>query len=134
LFTSNYHYVYRDVKFVGSPAEASAARCSIEVVSAPGRVVGTHNGDDACHEPDVAPWHSAFGGLVRAIVNLTEHTDQRLRHIDRDVARLQLASDDAPPLRTIEVVARSAGLESGRATIGVSTDERYGVLAVAALR
>jgi hypothetical protein len=26
LFTSNYHYVYRDVKLVGSPAEASAAR------------------------------------------------------------------------------------------------------------
>jgi hypothetical protein len=26
LFTSNYHYVYRDVKLVGSPDEASAAR------------------------------------------------------------------------------------------------------------
>jgi hypothetical protein len=27
LSTSNYHYVYRDLKLVGIPDEASAARC-----------------------------------------------------------------------------------------------------------
>ena len=36
------------------------------VVSGPGRIVGAHNGDPQCHEPNQVPWHSAYHGLVRA--------------------------------------------------------------------
>lgn len=97
------------------------------------RGTGTHNGDDACHESDVAPRHSAFGGLVRAIVQVTEHTDTRLRGIDRDTAHVRLVkSSDKGRERAIEVEAHSDGLTSGSVTIGVTTDERHSVLAVAA--
>lgn len=117
----------------GATVVSSSANVSFSIVSGPGRVIGTHNGDDACHEPDVAPWHSAFGGLVRAIVQVTEHTDARLRDIDRDVAHVRLVDpSDGVNDRSIQIVASSDGLTSGHVTIDVSTDERHSVLAVAA--
>jgi hypothetical protein len=44
---------------------------SFRVVSGPGSVQGTGNGDPHCHEPNNAPWHSAYHGLVRAVVRVT---------------------------------------------------------------
>ncbi|KAL1520787.1 hypothetical protein AB1Y20_022351 [Prymnesium parvum] len=44
---------------------------SFRVVSGPGVVQGAHNGDPHCHEPNNAPWHSAYHGLVRAVVRVT---------------------------------------------------------------
>eukprot|EP01052_Picozoa_sp_SAG31_P002772 SAG31_NODE_100_length_25264_cov_38.715359_7_plen_71_part_00 len=65
---------------------------------------------------------------------MTAHTDARLRNIDRDVAHVRLvdSSDAEVHGRSIEVVASSDGLTSGHVSIGVSTDERHAVLAVAA--
>merc|ERR1712072_919464 len=44
---------------------------SFRVVSGPGFVQGTGNGDPHCHEPNNAPWHSAYHGLVRAVIRVT---------------------------------------------------------------
>jgi len=44
---------------------------SFRVVSGPGIVQGTHNGDPHCHEPNNAAWHSAYHGLVRAVIRVT---------------------------------------------------------------
>lgn len=38
---------------------------TFQVISGPGIVQGTGNGDPHCHEPNNAPWHSAYHGLVR---------------------------------------------------------------------
>ena len=45
---------------------------TFEIVSGPGRIVGAHNGDPQCHEPNQVAWHSAYHGLVRAVVMTTE--------------------------------------------------------------
>ena len=37
-------------------------------VRGPGKIVGTANGDPACHEPDQAPWHRAFFGYCMVLV------------------------------------------------------------------
>ena len=44
---------------------------TFRVVSGPGRIQGTANGDPHCHEPLNAPWNSAYHGLVRAVVRVT---------------------------------------------------------------
>ena len=91
----------------GTTVFESTANVTFEVVSGPGRVVGSHNGDDQTHEPDLGAWHSAFGGLVRGIVKVTEHSDSRLGGIDRDVAHVKLAEEmeQEEQERMIEVVA-----------------------------
>lgn len=44
---------------------------TFRVVSGPGVVQGTGNGDPHCHEPNNAPWHSAYHGLVRGVIKVT---------------------------------------------------------------
>jgi hypothetical protein len=38
---------------------------SFAVTGGPGRVLATHNGDNACHEPNHASWHSTYAGENR---------------------------------------------------------------------
>ena len=40
------------------------------VLSGPGFVQGTGNGDPHSQEPNNAPWHTAYHGLVRAVVRV----------------------------------------------------------------
>jgi hypothetical protein len=44
---------------------------TFRVVSGPGRVQGTHNGDPHAHARNDAPSHAAYHGLVRAVVRVT---------------------------------------------------------------
>jgi hypothetical protein len=108
-----------------------------------GRVIGSHNGDVQNHEPNDAPWHSAYHGLVRGIVQVTTNSAgpawhrHRLAQIDTDHApRTKLdASSDASEsdASAIVVEASSPGLPSVRVSIAVSTDpSKDGVLATAA--
>ena len=56
-------------------ATEDSSNITFTVLSGPGRVLATHNGDNRCHEPNHASWHSAFNGLVRAIIQVKEqHT------------------------------------------------------------
>jgi hypothetical protein len=54
----------------GTVVDSSTANITFEVTAGPGRVLATHNGDDQCHEPNNANWHSAYVGLVRAIIQV----------------------------------------------------------------
>jgi len=43
-------------------------------ISGPGKILGLGNGDPSSHEPDKATERKAFNGLVRAIVQATQHS------------------------------------------------------------
>eukprot|EP01051_Picozoa_sp_SAG22_P005553 SAG22_NODE_333_length_12162_cov_11.415237_5_plen_715_part_00 len=117
------------VDTAGTLVFGSTANITFEVTNGPGRMIGTHNGDDQCHEPDLAPWHSAFGGLIRGIVKVTRHSDARLSSIDRESAQVTLVGTEP---EAITVVARSPGLKTATVTIAVSTNEMHSPLAAAA--
>jgi len=128
----------------GYTVGTSSANISFTVGAGPGRVIATANGDNACHEPNHAPWHSAFNGLARAFVQVTEHHTgsvaerARLAGIDTEIAHTKvvhhpshMAAVKAPS--SITVVATSAGLKSATVEIPVSADSAvHGVLAAAA--
>lgn len=123
----------------GVKVESSTANISFAVASGPGRVLATHNGDNTCHEPNHASWHSAFVGLARAIVQVTEHRigtpEQRARlaEIDRESAHTRVVGGTLGPSgsSSIVVVASSPGLASATVEIPVSTEEQHSVLAAA---
>ena len=104
----------------------------------PGRVIATHNGDNACHEPNHGSWHSAYAGLVRGIVQVTEHRAGSVRErallaaISVDVAHTAVPLDDADSApSSITVVASSPGLASATVQIPVSAQPQHSVLATA---
>ena len=111
------------------------------IVSGPGRIIGVGNGDPFCHEPNKASWRSAYHGLARAIIQVTENTAissykrRLLRQIDRDGGiRTAIVHQTVtfPRSDAIVVIASAEGLESSTVSIPVSTDvESDGVLAVA---
>ena len=107
------------------------------VISGPGRVFGSHNGDPVSHEPNQAKSHSAYHGLVRALVQVTKDMSSppwhraRLREIDVDST---VATDDGGSTPTeIVVQATAVGLPSATVSIPLSiTAASAGVLEVAA--
>ena len=133
-----------DAKGTHVNAMENDIRVSFRVVSGPGRVVGTHNGDPTCHENNHAPSHMAYHGLVRAVVMVTvdaaSNTDaqrKRVREIDAEGGQgptrvlapgQSLRLDD----QMIVVEASASGLNPVRISIPVSTDPKDAVLAVAA--
>jgi hypothetical protein len=111
---------------------------SFRVVSGPGRIQGSHNGDPHSHEPNNAPWHSAYHGLVRAVVRVTSTAA-------RDAREKQLLAliDETGPMaagaaaehvaEAIVVEASSPGFDPVQISIPVTTDSQVdGVMAVAA--
>ncbi len=125
----------------GNIDHTSSVNISLRVVSGPGKVIATHNGDVQNHEPNLAPWHSSYHGLVRGIVQVTQNAASAPWHRAR-LAEIDVEGEAGPTelivngvLGATEIVveASSPGLRSGRATIALSTDEATdGVLAVAA--
>jgi hypothetical protein len=106
---------------------------SFRVVSGPGYVQGTGNGDPHCHEPNNAPWHSAYHGLVRAVIRVTStaarsaHERELLASIDMGIDHKLMSQDTAP----IVVEASADGFESVQMSIATSTDSSDSVLATA---
>ena len=123
----------------GRVVHLASNNVSFRVVSGPGVVQGTHNGDPHCYEPNNAPWHSAYHGLVRAVIRVTR-LDARspaelklLGQIDLDgpaaAANQQRSPKGSAP---IVVEAGSPGFASVRVSIPVSmSPEADGVFAVA---
>ena len=111
---------------------------SFRVVSGPGRIQGTGNGDPHCHEPINAPWNSAYHGLVRAVVRVTGTAGREAREkellaaIDAEgpmVPGSNFLSDQGP----IVVEASSEGFASVRVNIPTSTNKNaHSVYAAAA--
>jgi hypothetical protein len=127
---------------------------TFSVTDGPGRIVATHNGDQRCHTPNLALWHHAFHGLVRAVVQVTHNAAgadalrRRLVEIDAeggswttvstpgsrgaavDESGIRLAR---PVPTTMTVSAASPGLGAASMDISLSTDaEVHSVLAAAA--
>jgi hypothetical protein len=116
---------------------------TFSVVSGAGRVQGVGNGDPGCKEPHHAAWRSAYNGLARAIVKVTEDassspaTRALMREIDAESGRSTVAIADpahpvAPQQPPIVVRASAPGLSSGTIAVEVSIDAATdGVLAAA---
>lgn len=128
----------------GRVVHLAANNVSFRVVSGPGFVQGSHNGDPHCHEPNNAPWHSAYHGLVRAVVRVASVAgrprDERVLLASIDAhgpmsAAAQLgapSSRDAMDTSPIVVEASTPGFAPARVSIPVSTDASVaGVMAVA---
>ena len=117
---------------------------SFSIVSGPGRIIGAHNGDPQCHEPNQVPWHSAYHGLVRATVITTEDKSsppwhrERLREIDIESGvqtriTTQTGDDVIDNVATpIVLQATAEGLPAVTITIPTSIDPADGVMEVAA--
>eukprot|EP00463_Aulacantha_scolymantha_P001415 TRINITY_DN2026_c0_g1_i1.p1 TRINITY_DN2026_c0_g1~~TRINITY_DN2026_c0_g1_i1.p1 ORF type:complete len:304 (+),score=48.00 TRINITY_DN2026_c0_g1_i1:289-1200(+) len=52
----------------GELVRSSTHSITFSIISGPGRVVGTHNGDPQNHENNHSPVHQAYHGLVRAVI------------------------------------------------------------------
>ena len=112
------------------------------VVSGPGRIVGVHSGDPASHEPNQAEFHTAYHGLVRAVVQVTTHLAasradrMRMKRMepDNEVVMVDTPEREAAfAAQDIVVEASAPGLPAQRVAIKTSTDAAQdGVLAVAA--
>ena len=111
---------------------------TFKVVSGPGVVQGTGNGDPHSHEPNNAPWHTAYHGLVRGVIRVTstaarsDYEAGMLASIDvhgpMSGTRTGAMVDSAP----IVVEASAPGLAPVQISIMTSTDTTTdGVLAVA---
>ena len=105
--------------------------------------VGVGNGDPSCKEPHHAAWRSAYNGLARVIVKVTEDasssptTRKLLRKIDAEsgssgVTVADPAAPVTPQQPPIVVRASAPGLSSGTVAVEVSVDAANdGVLAAA---
>ena len=111
---------------------------TFKVVSGPGVVQGTGNGDPHCHEPNNAPWHTAYHGLVRGIIRVTSTAARSdyeagiLAEVDvhgpMSGTRTVAITDNAP----IVVEVSAAGFAPVQISIMTSTNAGAdGVLAVA---
>jgi hypothetical protein len=120
----------------GHVVNLASNNISFEVISGPALVQGSHNGDTHCQQPNNAPWHSAYHGLVRAVIRVTSIAARSaferklLRQIDvhGPMAETSLHAHTSEP---IVVEASSPGLTSARVSIPVSTDDAFGVMAIA---
>ena len=113
---------------------------TFRVVSGPGRVQGTHNGDPHAHVPNNSPWHPAYHGLTRAVVRVTSiaarSSMERAALARIDVHGPMAVGEQAelatPATEPIVVEASAPGLAPARISIAVSTDaSAHGILAVA---
>ena len=134
------------VDAAGRRAPLATHNVSFRIVSGPGRVQGAHNGDPRNHEPNDAPWHSAYHGLVRAVVRVTSTAgrDPRERSLLAQIdARGPMAAAAAAgggggaaaaaAAEPIIVEATADGFAPARVSIPTSADaSAAGVLAAAA--
>ena len=110
---------------------------TFRVLSGPGRVQGTHNGDPhASRVPNSSPWHPAYHGLVRAVVRVTSvaarSSAERAALARVDIHGPMAAGEQAEQMEPIVVEASAPGLAPARVAIAVSADaEADGILAVA---
>ena len=74
----------------GKVVPSASHNVSFSIVSGPGRIIGVGNGNPTCDEPNKASWRSAYHGLARAIIQVTQNTafsphhHKHLIQIDRD--------------------------------------------------
>lgn len=121
---------FRDA--AGNFAYNATTNVSFTVLSGPGRIWTTHNGDPANDNPRDVTWVPAYHGLARAFVRTTVDAAtplwhrQRMREIDRDGGRgnsisVRIADVEATAVDDIILQAEAPGLAPAKLTIPVST-------------
>eukprot|EP01065_Artemidia_motanka_P030865 TRINITY_DN3700_c1_g1_i2.p1 TRINITY_DN3700_c1_g1~~TRINITY_DN3700_c1_g1_i2.p1 ORF type:complete len:955 (+),score=244.92 TRINITY_DN3700_c1_g1_i2:106-2970(+) len=124
----------------GSLAVLSNDSLTFRVVSGPGAVIATHNGDPASQEAQHSPTHRAYHGLSRAFVKVTvdaatpEWHRSRLAHTDVDggVVTAVAAPGASAALSPIVVEVSGPGFAAAQVSIPVTSDLSQMPLAVAA--
>lgn len=121
----------------GNVMHLATNNISFRVVSGPGFVQGSHNGDPRSHVANNAAWHPAYHGLVRAVIRVNSASARSpqerslLAQIDVNgpmAAGKEQLEDDGP----IVVEATSPGFAPARVSIPVSKNQAEdGVMAVA---
>lgn len=130
------------VDAAGSVVGDSSVNVTFAVTAGPGLVLGSVSGDPASHEPNHAPWKTAYHGLVRGIVraNLvaagTDAERALLAAVNVDAGGSPgsapiLPPGGAPPT-TMTITASAPGLPVASITLALSVDPADDVLAVAA--
>ncbi len=113
---------------------------TFRIASGPGRIIGVGNGDPSCHELNQVPQRSAYHGLARVIVQVTEDSAssplqrKRMIQIDRDgnIRTHIVPPDETSTAEAIVVEASAEGLGTSTVSILVTSDEHnHGVLAAA---
>ena len=111
----------------GNTVGSATHNISFEIISGPGVVLGAHNGDTACHEPNSVPWRSAYHGLVRAIVRVTsaagrpEAERELMSYVDGYAENLSVSAGGVPASpRDVDRYAESLSLSAG----GIPADPR----------
>lgn len=135
------------VDSAGRVVPGAAINVTFTIVSGPGRIVGTDNGDPRCHEkPQGTSWRTTYHGLARAVLQTTQvavgSLDYRklLMRVNDGVGAAGAGGDStvfnldpAPAAEPIVVVASAVGLQSSaQVSIKTSVDDSDSVLAVAA--
>jgi hypothetical protein len=123
----------------GRVVHLASHNISFRIVSGPGVVQGTHNGDVHSHLPNDSPWYPAYHGLVRAVVRVTSVAGRPpaeralLSTIDvhGPCASSVTAESGNAPADPIVVEASTPGFAPVRVSIPTSTDPKERVLAVA---
>lgn len=111
---------------------------TFSVVSGPGIIQGTANGDPKSYQPHTSPSQTAYHGLVRAVIRVTSIAglSQREKDLLQQVHGLEYFDTLSGPSllqeEDIIIEATSPGLESVQLKIPTSTDPSSSVLAVAA--
>eukprot|EP00730_Choanoeca_flexa_P006129 TRINITY_DN12089_c0_g1_i2.p1 TRINITY_DN12089_c0_g1~~TRINITY_DN12089_c0_g1_i2.p1 ORF type:complete len:1061 (+),score=193.83 TRINITY_DN12089_c0_g1_i2:86-3268(+) len=111
----------------------------LKIVSGPGRVLAVGNGDPRCHEPNMVAYRSAYHGLMRGFIQVTEYgmssLDERKQSAFIDVEcnnRTKVNMDPVVSPSPIVVQASADGLPPATLTIKTSVDPDDSVLTVAA--
>jgi len=127
--------------------DATTDAVTFSIVSGPGAVVGTSNGDPSNHEPNHAPARAAYHGLVRGVVRVTQASAVATPAGDGGAGAVALLAavnvDAGTGTRSARVVPGGAatpivvrvgapGLAGDTATITTSNGFADSVLAVAA--
>ena len=129
----------------GRRAVLAAHDVSFRVVSGPGALQGTHNGDPHAHLPGNASTHPAYHGLVRAVVRVTSvaarpaaeralaaRIDARGPMAATTATATAVVGAKAEAAEPIVVEASAPGFAPARLSIPTSTDaDAHGVLASA---
>lgn len=111
----------------GNLVTSSSHNISFTITSPTGRILGVNNGDPGCHEPDKASWRSAYHGLARAVVQVTQTLVQSA-HLGAykalNPAGTPFTSFITAPsaVENIVVQASASGLKSASLTLPVSGD------------
>eukprot|EP00755_Sulcionema_specki_P007582 Sspe_Gene.38643::Locus_18635_Transcript_1_1_Confidence_1.000_Length_3252::g.38643::m.38643/K01190/lacZ; beta-galactosidase len=119
----------------GNVLSGASNRVEFRVVSGPGRVFGTHNGDIQNHERGQQPSVPAYHGLARGFIQVTEcHTPDcaKTAAIDLESGGRTVVQGPSSSKRSIVVEVVSDGLEGSRLTLPVSADPADNVLNSAA--